>query len=534
MIKRTYLYLESISDTIIRFLSDIVSRYGLYFLLLFMGFVFINFYELATFNLSIDEEIGAFGKIDGSRLWITQGRWGVFLMESLIFVHTTMPFFPLAVFGTMISAALIFTNISHGNDIKDKSYYLLFPLFSAFPTWICLSEFNSNIMAAGLAVGAASASVLIFSKYGSYCRTTKSSVVLTLIQIVLNGFAISCYQSFLLFLIANYVGLLILYVIRENEQATIRFIICISCRIVSIIALSVLFYYFIDYIFRYYYGIGYNNQDYINAYFHINRLIDSPFMTVAVVIYYACLLYLGVVVDLYLNPIPGSSVIFVIGAFCFLSILIKAEKNIRILLFFLFAVLLAVPFAFDFLYGNRLPYRTYVSLPYVVWFVASFVFRIRSRTIKLIGSAILVVFFIQISIINNSMAYSTTMARKHDRFIAYDIFSRISKVVPGFDINKEYYVYIYGEKAFQPTIWVKMRSSTAGQSFFSWGGNNNFRKVYYMRLLGYWNLFPAPQKLINEIQPRIENMPAWPQNGSVCMMNDVIVVKLSGDKKVSE
>ena len=218
-------------------------------------------------------------------------------------------------------------------------------------------------------------------------------------------------------------------------------------------------------------------------------------------------IYLGIVVDLYLHTYPGSSAVFVLGVLCFIALLIKNPNSNRIILIFLFAVLLITPFIFDFIYGGRLPYRTYVAVPYVFWFVASFVFRVQSRTIKLLGSAALVVFFIQISIINNSMAYSATMARKHDQLTAYDIFSRISEVVPEFNVNKKYYVFIYGEKRFEPTIWVKMRSSTAGHSFFSWGKNSYRRKLYYMRLLGYWNLIPAPMNLIKEIRPQIQKCP---------------------------
>ena len=48
-----------------------------------------------------------------------------------------------------------------------------------------------------------------------------------------------------------------------------------------------------------------------------------------------------------------------------------------------------------------------------------------------------------------------------------------------------------------------------------------------MRLLGYWNLIPASRKMVNEIRPHVENMPEWPKSGSVCMINEVIVVKLS-------
>ena len=249
MVKQTYYYLEKISDEIIRFIADQITKYGIHFFILLMGFVFINFYELATFNLSIDEEVAAFGKIEGRYcLIIQQHRWGVFLLESLLFVHTSIPFFPLAVFGIMICSALIVTNISHGNDIN-KSYYLLFPIFAAFPTWTCMFEFNYIALASGVAIGAASTSVLLFSKYRPCETITKSSVILLFIQTVLNGFAISCYQSFLLFLIANYIGLLILIVMKEDEQVKLSYIVRYFSYIIVIVILSIIFYFIIDYIF---------------------------------------------------------------------------------------------------------------------------------------------------------------------------------------------------------------------------------------------------------------------------------------------
>ncbi|TIV46186.1 MAG: hypothetical protein E5V96_08350, partial [Mesorhizobium sp.] len=49
---------------------------------LFAIFVAMYFSELASFSLSIDEEVAAF-RTDSS-IWIAQGRWGAYLIERFL------------------------------------------------------------------------------------------------------------------------------------------------------------------------------------------------------------------------------------------------------------------------------------------------------------------------------------------------------------------------------------------------------------------------------------------------------------------
>ena len=62
----------------------------------FLMFVTICAYgfELFNFNLTIDEEIHA-TRIAPALAWITQGRWGTYVLNKFLLPYTVIPFVPL-------------------------------------------------------------------------------------------------------------------------------------------------------------------------------------------------------------------------------------------------------------------------------------------------------------------------------------------------------------------------------------------------------------------------------------------------------
>ena len=75
------------------------------FLTLWAIFALFYFSELAGFSLSIDEERALF-RTDPA-IWMEQGRWLAYLIERFVLPPPVLPFFPLFVFGGLISLGYI-------------------------------------------------------------------------------------------------------------------------------------------------------------------------------------------------------------------------------------------------------------------------------------------------------------------------------------------------------------------------------------------------------------------------------------------
>ncbi|RVB27062.1 hypothetical protein EN918_25495, partial [Mesorhizobium sp. M7A.F.Ca.CA.004.05.1.1] len=115
---------------------------------LFAIFAAMYFSELASFPLSVDEEVTAF-RTDAS-VWIIQGRWGAYLIERFLIPHPVMPFLAPAVFGAgCVAAYLLVMDVINKQELSIAEY-ACFAIFCAFPTWFFIVEFYSNIAAIGV------------------------------------------------------------------------------------------------------------------------------------------------------------------------------------------------------------------------------------------------------------------------------------------------------------------------------------------------------------------------------------------------
>src|SRR5262245_5522091 len=84
------------------------------FLILWAIFVLFYFSELAGFSLSNDEEKALF-RADPA-VWLAQDRWLAYLIERFILPPPVLPFFPLFVFGGLVSLGYIVVAKCHGRD----------------------------------------------------------------------------------------------------------------------------------------------------------------------------------------------------------------------------------------------------------------------------------------------------------------------------------------------------------------------------------------------------------------------------------
>ena len=186
------------------------STYGKALPWLLLIFVALYFFELASFPLSIDEETAAF-RTDPS-VWISQGRWGAYLIELLVLPQPSIPVIAPAMFGLGCAFGYLFVlDAARGRRTLQPSEFLIFAVFCAYPTLFFISEFYANLPGTGIALALAAASVWLLVGEDDRPARAYRFVLATLAA----AFAIGIYQSFLFATVAMLIGTILLRLVNR-------------------------------------------------------------------------------------------------------------------------------------------------------------------------------------------------------------------------------------------------------------------------------------------------------------------------------
>jgi len=117
------------------------------------------------------------------------------------------------------------------------------------------------------------------------------------------------------------------------------------------------------------------------------------------------------------------------------------------------------------------------------------------------------------------------LAFQHDVQLAAQIYGRITAEIPAFDVTKTYRADFYGKQEFK-TVYPEIGGSTLSASFFEWDGGNPTRITAFMKILGYSNITTVDSATRTAMLPIFQQMPVWPADGSVRVVDGVILVRL--------
>ena len=77
------------------------------------------------------------------------------------------------------------------------------------------------------------------------------------------------------------------------------------------------------------------------------------------------------------------------------------------------------------------------------------------------------------------------------------------------------------------SVYPLVYTTTSGASFFEWDDGNPLRMVRYMNLVGYPQYVPVAIDQRPRFASVYQEMPIWPMEGSVKLLDGVVLVKLS-------
>ncbi|MEC9216641.1 MAG: hypothetical protein VX647_05475, partial [Pseudomonadota bacterium] len=191
----------------------------------------------------------------------------------------------------------------------------------------------------------------------------------------------------------------------------------------------------------------------------------------------------------------------------------------------LLVALFLMPMALNLVSGGRLPLRTYLAVPLVVWIVLFLAHRGGAggtRRTLLVAAALVA--------LNGLFVQATVQARawvmhRHDSNLAQAINIRAAAAL-GADQPARVAIDFHG-RIRPKTVYPAVPTTTAGASFFAWDGGSPARMVRLMNLIGYTRFVSLPPQRRQELAGHYADMPVWPRPGAVKVVGGVVLVKLS-------
>ena len=468
-------------------------------------------FELFNLNLTIDEEMTAFSIFTPTR-WIGEGRWGLYLLNVLLIPYPVLPFVPLAVALIFNMAGIVILFQAWG--ITSRSQQIVFgALAITFPALPFLYAFSIINYAVGIGYFCIGISLYV------YATATGRRKLLAFLPAAL---CIAIYQQLLVALLIAFLIYLALVALRE-EPALRRHVPAIAAVHVLAIAtygLGARLFQALFEVPRSAYLLGRVRPEAVVS--HLPTILNRSWQEV-LAIYFGGRAAYGLSIPL-MGILVGTALL---GLAAYLWGLHRSPA-FRLGLFMLCLLILLAPFAIGVVTDGVFQVRWLPALPMAVagvTLLATFEPRLGYQAV-LTGVVVITVFqFIQAT---NRLFASSHLALAADRVLAARVIERLEAARTGLpESRRPTYIQVVGYLERKPTKLMPKADWTFGTSFFEFGDT---RRVWaFLRTLGYDELQPLPPELQFERIRLAESMPTWPQQGSVAVVADTVVLNLGGE-----
>lgn len=486
------------------------------FVLVLIGVV-ANIYFLANYSPSIDDELAAVRT--SSEVWIAQGRFTTYLVETLLFPQPSIPFSPYLFLALTMALTYMLMVRAHGMAPSWRSY-AAYCLFITYPSWWLIEEFSSNVPATGIGfLLVAAALTLQAAKPLDAKHVSRNEAGRLLLIGLLLAFAAGAYQTLLLLFACGTLGM----VLCRSIDATAPFAwrrafgqivyggVCLVCAAVLYVALNKTAMF-----------VSGTSPEYIGNFVNVANL-RAPRWLIGNIALEAWVTYSGGA-KLFGAAMPAAAVAMACAAVA----VARARKRLALPHLLLFAVLLGTPFLLSFLTGPYgLPLRAMVALPYVVWLGALLTFTCQRGLAWIVGLAVFGLFQLQIINLTSQYIATATLVQQQDRSMGFEIGRRMQLLRGEEGAAKPIWLDIYGasEKE-RVSLFAAAPGGVTRGSFFGWDKGNIKRIAAYFRVLGFDTVRAAPPEVRTGFTKEFEQMPVWPQEGSLRRSGDYYLLKL--------
>ena len=399
---------------------------------------------------------------------------------------------------------------------------LLFVLFAAFPTQFFLLDFSFVAPSFGLALLLVCIGIALFDRAidAMAAGRRRELTGLFALQALLGAGAIGVYESLILLMAAGCCGVFLLRALRGPAPAPRRILalhLYLFAALLAGVALSALVSHGLQ-------GLLDTRATYSDRFVRLDRLAAAPWRVIRNTLREYWLIYGGKPAIYGYRYITFPAVL-ALGAIALAAEAWRRSRGAAALVVLYLAGMTLIPFAIHPIAMGWMPYRTLVSVAYVVWFFAAAAALSPIAWIRRLGIALVIVVALQCLHTFATFQAQKRLVLDHDRQLASEIYQRIVAAVPDFDRRRTYPVEFYGEHEYASPYREVLRS-TWSVSFFEWDRGNPERIVQFMNIVGYSNLAWVDMATRKSLLPALRDMPIWPVAGSVRVVDGIILVRL--------
>ena len=473
-------------------------------------------YELTNWTLTIDEEIFSFRtKSDFAKAWVGDGRWGLGLLKLLLPSHKVLPYFNgVCAVIVLIICALVFSYIVYRIIPNTKTVIIASVMFITMPIHSYYLMFDT--FSVEIAVGFLCA---IMSAYICTESNLKKDKLKIAIAIILLTFSVAIYQSYFLVYASIICVTIILNLINDyqniSKKKEIKEYYFLIVKSIIILAISMLIYAFVNFVLQSVFG----KSSYVDGYFRWAYLDVSVCVEQMIV-------YLKMLFTHPEDLFEGGYILKICYLIYFVQfiILLFKSKGRRALIILAYAGLnLSICFEY-ILFGGHVPVRTLQILVVYCCFAAVLLSIMVEgkgwRNLVCVITCILALY--QASIVVE-LFYSENIRQKQDENLLNRIVAEIEELNLG--EMPEYPVVVTGEHSWHSEYRIQTEQFCT--SMFNTG---QIGRIYvWLRVQGYNYITPNEEQQ-HRAEEIAQDMPEWPYDGSVALVEDLIIVHLGANE----
>ncbi len=501
-------------DGVTRFLQE--NARLLFYVLAVSGLAYAT--ELFEFSLHIDSENHAY--YPGPQgAWVSQGRWGMYLVNALLLPDPVMPFMPMliALLGSSIGAVYFLHALSDRRGVPD---YLAAPVVVICPLVYFAFYFTTLGYGAGIAFLLAGAGIYALTRWNMKGYLT---------AVLCFCFGIGIYQA-VLPLLATMFCLQLVAATLEDSSFTAGVFMRRCAMFLAVLVAGYGLYALVNRLTLDYMDVQFDSGyilGFVAAFQWGPEYLLSAFQKTLLA---AANYYTGGK-SAYIDELPALNALFFLTLAATLIRVVSTEKSFGLKVLALLALLAAVvaPMLMHMLNNGHMPPRTVFGVSHVMAALIFFACGVRNRPVQLLVFVLAVSCMFRFAVINNRYAFANSMVWQADRELSLAILQRVHAVLhklpPKPDPYVQYPMEIVGWHEYQPSQ-IFINREVIGASFYTWGAGDVNRIERLFRTMGEFEYRAATEAERLTLVEHAMTMPSWPQADSVDVINGIIVIKL--------
>ena len=471
-------------------------------------------YDLFTFSLRMDSEFHAWDA--GAKLeWIAQGRWAMYYLSAWLLPDPVMPFLPVLTGLIGLTCGVLFFLLSLSGQ-RTPSDYLAAPIVIGCPLLAFGFYFTTLNYGLGIALALSGAGLYALTRW----RRSSAAWAIACFAI-----AIGIYQSTILLMLASF-GIYLVVQVIAVPHVRARWLLHRLAVFCAVMLAAYGLYELIRTAALHAYNIP-SAKDYLEGYLNWTSDPSYWWRTIGRALKSAKSYYTGHE-NFYLYDLRIVAVLFWIVLVVTIVQLVAAPQSVAVRIIGLLAltVSLFAPVLLHLLNAGYMPPRTVLGVPFVfagLVFAASFN---NHKTLKIVLGFLVLGCFLKFAVVNTRYAFASELNWKADQDLSLLVLQRVHSVLQKLpDRSPPYPVTLVGVLRHRESP-LYIRRDLIGSSFFYTNGGSTSRMVGLWRSMRQFDFRQASQEEMLSVAERAVFMPEWPAEGSVDVVNGVIVVKI--------